>query len=85
MYGGELFSNPKTISEVQIAQLIASDKQAIMKKLAYLHATNVVYYQPQNDRPKITFTTERYDITRLPFDKKLFGCLVCGNSIEVIV
>lgn len=72
VYGGELFTSPKPISETQLAQLLKSDKQAVIKKLAFLHTSKIIQYAPQNDRPKLTFTAERYDIARLPFDKKLF-------------
>jgi ATP-dependent DNA helicase RecQ len=70
MYGGELFTNFTTIHENQIASKLLLDHSEVVTKLKYMHQVGVAIYEPQKDKPQITFLTERYNAADLPFDIK---------------
>ena len=72
MYGGELFNNPVTIAEKQLAQFLNLPLHTIEKQLKFLDASSIIQYTPQNDQAQITFLSERHDIARFPFNQKLF-------------
>ncbi|MEN7549770.1 ATP-dependent DNA helicase RecQ [Rapidithrix thailandica] len=72
MYGGELFSNYINISEEKLAKALHVFTNTVVKDLMQLVQMQIVSYFPQNEKPKITFLTERYAQMRLPFDEKLY-------------
>jgi len=70
MYGGELFSNFITISENEIARNTKTNLPHIIKALQLLHQKNIVIYEPRKDKPQLTFTTARFDASKLPINEK---------------
>jgi ATP-dependent DNA helicase RecQ len=68
MYGGELFANYQKISETQIAAKIQKTLPETVKMLEYLHQNGMVLYEPQKDKPQLTFLTPRHDIAKLPLN-----------------
>jgi ATP-dependent DNA helicase RecQ len=72
LYGGELYTDFTTISESQIAQLLKTSPQEVQIELEQLHKLQLMVYEPQNEKPKITFILPRQDAERLPVDKKEF-------------
>ncbi len=71
-YGGSLFNNLMTISEKQLAQHIRLTEKLIVQQFEFLHKSEIVHFEKRKDKPQLTFTTERYAIQNLPFDKKGF-------------
>jgi ATP-dependent DNA helicase RecQ len=67
-YGGELYASFTIISEKKLASLLRSSVQDIEKKLSQLDRQDVIIYDKRKDQPQITFTTPRYDASRLPLD-----------------
>ena len=57
-YGG-MFDNYVRINEQQIAKRIKIDEQVFTKFLIQLNKLGLADYQPQKDKPQITFTTQR--------------------------
>ena len=71
-YGGELFTNFVRISEKQIAQYLKVEERVVQKGLEYLHKSEIIHFEAQKEKPQLTFTTERFSVATLPFDKKSF-------------
>jgi ATP-dependent DNA helicase RecQ len=69
-YGG-MFDQYVTISEKTIAQREKQDEKIIRKQLIQLHQLGVVDYQPQKDKPQITFLQDRADANAIDFRKAL--------------
>jgi ATP-dependent DNA helicase RecQ len=69
-YGGELYSNFTIISEKKLAINLRTSVQDIEKKLSLLDKQEVIVYDQRKDQPQITFTTPRYDASKLPLDIK---------------
>ena len=70
LYGGEIFSVFQKISESAIASLIKSSVVDVRRKLDMMQKMEVLDYEPQKDRPQLTFLTPRYDAARLPLQQK---------------
>lgn len=70
IYGGDVFTSFTTIHENKIAQLIHGTENYVKTQLAIMHKNGVIIYNEKKDKPNITFLTERYDATKLPFDVK---------------
>ncbi len=70
IYGGELHSNFTIISEKKLAINGRTSLQDIEKKLSLLDKQEVIVYDKRKDQPQITFTTPRYDASKLPLDVK---------------
>ncbi len=70
MYGGELLSGFCTISESKLATFLNTSVNDVMKKLKLMHQMEVIAYDPQKDKPQLTFITSRFDAAKLPLDKK---------------
>ncbi|MHB9147049.1 MAG: RecQ family ATP-dependent DNA helicase [Candidatus Amoebophilus sp.] len=70
LYGGELFSEFCTISEVKIAQHMQTNPATVTQQLHKLHQLGVVNYVPQTDKPQITFLQPRYAAANIPLDTK---------------
>lgn len=68
IYGGELYSNFHIISEKKIAIYLRVGLAEVERKLNGLHNQNVIYYDKRKDSPQITFTTSRYDASKLPLN-----------------
>jgi len=69
-YGGELYSNFTIISEKKLAIILRTSVQDVEKKLSFLDAQEVIVYDKRKDQPQITFTTPRFDASKLPLDVK---------------
>jgi ATP-dependent DNA helicase RecQ len=69
-YGG-MFDQYVTISEKTIAQREKQDEKIIRKQLIQLHQLGVVDYQPQKDKPQVTFLQDRADANAIDFRKAL--------------
>ena len=70
LYGGELFSSFVTIVENHLAQLTKTSKEDVIRKLEFLHQSNILVYERQKEKPQLTFTTARQDANRLTIDIK---------------
>lgn len=70
IYGGEMYSNFHIISEKKIAIFLRIGLAEVERKLNGLHNQNVIYYDKRKDTPQITFTTSRYDASKLPLNTK---------------
>jgi len=70
IYGGELYSNFHIISERKIAVFLRLSLAEVERKLNGLHNQNVIFYDKRKDTPQITFTTARYDASKLPLNTK---------------
>jgi ATP-dependent DNA helicase RecQ len=72
LYGGELYTDFIPISETQIAQLLKTSAQEVRIELEQLHKLQLMVYEPQNERPQLTFILARQDADRLPIDMQEF-------------
>jgi ATP-dependent DNA helicase RecQ len=68
IYGGELYANFTIISEKKLAISLRTSVQDVEKKLNILDKQEVIIYDQKKDEPQITFTTPRYDASKLPLD-----------------
>ncbi len=66
IYGGELYANYVSISESQLAQLLQTSVNSVMKKLKNLHEREIINYLPRKDQPQLVFMTPRHDARQLP-------------------
>ena len=66
VHGGELYANFVKISESQLAQLLQTSVNDVIKKLKNLHEREIVTYQARKDRPQLVFMTPRHDAQQLP-------------------
>ncbi|MEM9832931.1 MAG: ATP-dependent DNA helicase RecQ [Bacteroidota bacterium] len=66
VYGGELYANYVSISESQLAQLLQTSVNSVMKKLKNLHEREIINYLPRKDQPQLVFMTPRHDARQLP-------------------
>ena len=71
LHGGELYTNFVTISERKIAFSLKTTVADIERKLSLLHDMEILVYDQQKEKPQITFTTPRFDASKLPLDTKL--------------
>jgi len=71
MYGGELFSNFVSISEGKLAKNLHASVKDMEGYLGRLHQLGIVVYEPQKDKPQLTFLTPRHDSVNLPLDVRL--------------
>jgi ATP-dependent DNA helicase RecQ len=69
-YGGELYASFTIISEKKLAINLRTSVQDIEKKLNILDKQEVISYDQRKDQPQITFTTARFDASKLPLDVK---------------
>lgn len=69
-YGGELYANFTIISEKKLAINLRTSVQDVEKKLSMLNKQEVIAYDQRKDQPQITFTTPRFDASKLPLDIK---------------
>jgi ATP-dependent DNA helicase RecQ len=69
-YGG-MFDQYVSINEKTIAQREKQEESLIRKQLIRLHQLGVVDYQPQKDKPQITFLQDRADASAIDFRKAL--------------
>lgn len=70
IYGGELYANFTVISEKKLAISLRTSVQDVEKKLSLLDKQEVIVYDQRKDQPQITFTTPRFDASKLPLDVK---------------
>ncbi len=66
IYGGELFSSFKSVSEHRIAGLIHLKISTVIKQLEQLDELGVIAYDRARDKPQIAFLTPRLDASTLP-------------------
>lgn len=66
IYGGEILGNYLKISENEIARLLFSSEFELRTNLKYLHEVGVLDYQPQRNKPILSFLGQRYDAQKLP-------------------
>ncbi|MDW7691503.1 ATP-dependent DNA helicase RecQ [Flammeovirgaceae bacterium SG7u.111] len=66
IYGGEIVGNFMNIKESLIAEKMKKQVGEIIQQLEALHDRGVIHYEKQNDKPKVTFLTERYNAEVLP-------------------
>jgi len=70
LYGGEVYSNFTIISEKRIANFLRTSVSDVERKLEILDKQDIIVYDKRKDQPQITFTTPRYDSSKLPLDVK---------------
>ncbi|BDD04949.1 RecQ family ATP-dependent DNA helicase [Aureibacter tunicatorum] len=68
IYGGELFTDYKKISESQLASLLQKSVRDIRSLLRQLHERQIIDYIPNNNQPKITYLTQRQEANSLSLD-----------------
>jgi ATP-dependent DNA helicase RecQ len=66
IYGGEVFTGYTRISENELARQIKSSVNVVRQQLDTLQKMDVVAYEPQRDKPQLTFLTPRHDAAKLP-------------------
>lgn len=69
MYGGELFSEYKKISESTLAKELMLAQATIEQQLAFLQQQGVIDYHKRKEKPQLLFTVPRMDPVNLPVDK----------------
>jgi ATP-dependent DNA helicase RecQ len=69
-YGG-LFDSYVNINETQLAKREKLDEVVIQKQLIQLHKLGVLDYQPQKDKPQLTFLQTRTDAATISFSSGL--------------
>ncbi len=70
IYGGEIFTGYTRISENELARQIKDTVNGVRQKLDTMQKMEVVAYEPQRDKPQITFLTPRHDAAKLPLQLK---------------
>jgi ATP-dependent DNA helicase RecQ len=70
IYGGELFTGFMNISNLQISKFMNVPAGEIEQVLKTLHQQKVIFYDPQKDKPQLTFLTSRFDANLLPINKE---------------
>ncbi|MFC2124221.1 ATP-dependent DNA helicase RecQ [Bacteroidota bacterium] len=70
IYGGELYTNFKTINETRIARHIKSNPASVERFLSDLDKQEIVVYDKQKDKPQVIFLTPRYDANKLPINEE---------------
>ncbi len=68
LYGGELYSRYKKISESQLASAIRIPVNEVKQLLKLLHQYEIIDYQPQTEVPQLSFIEARKDASALPID-----------------
>jgi len=68
MHGGEAFTQFVVVSEAAIGQKYYASEAEVVKLLQGLQQAGVLVYEPQKDKPQITFLTARYDASMLPIN-----------------
>ena len=68
MHGGEAFTQFVVVSEAAIGQKYYASEAEVAKLLQGLQQAGVLVYEPQKDKPQITFLTPRYDASMLPIN-----------------
>jgi ATP-dependent DNA helicase RecQ len=68
MYGGLIYTEFRAISEAEIAKYYKAPLPEVERTLDQLAKLQVLAYEPQKDKPQITFLTPRHDAKALPFD-----------------
>ena len=69
LYGGEVYQEFLKISEYDLAKLIKSNSNVVIKQLEYLHSNNILVYDKIKENPQLTFLTPRQDSGSLKLDK----------------
>ena len=69
IYGGEIFNSFITINESKIAQITKTNEGFVKQQLQILHKHGMGIYNEKKEEPTITFTTQRYDASKLPFNE----------------
>jgi len=80
LYGGELFSDFKNISEADIASKTHSTKDLVIKALQVLNQNGIVNYIKQKDKPQIIFLTPRINPQKASAD---FNLLISRKEIKM--
>ncbi len=70
-YGG-IFDYLTPIQEEKLAFLLDKPIPIIEKELFFLHKNNILYYQAKNNKPVITFLSERMDDKYIRLDKEIY-------------
>ncbi|EMR03375.1 RecQ family ATP-dependent DNA helicase [Cesiribacter andamanensis] len=66
IYGGEIFSGYTRISENELARQTKWSVNQVRQQLDSLQKMDVIAYEPQRDKPQLTFLTPRHDAAKLP-------------------
>ncbi len=80
LYGGELFSDFKNISEADIAVKTHSTKDLVIKTLEVLNKNGIINYVKQKDKPQIVFLTPRLDPQK---SNSAFNLLISRKEIKM--
>jgi len=71
LYGGDLFTDYRTIKEVDVARLLKISKQEVVGQLNYLSEQDLLDYQSSSGDQNITFIIPRMVANDLPIDTDL--------------
>ena len=80
LYGGELFSGFKKISETDVASKTHSTKELVVKALTFLDQNGTINYIKQKDKPQLVFLTPRLDPQK---SNKHFNILISRKEIKI--
>lgn len=67
--GGGLFQHYTTFSESKLARYLQVSVKDFVYEIEHLVKLGILYYEPQNSSPKLTFLTPRQDAKSLPINK----------------
>lgn len=70
LYGGELYSQYLPVDERDLAKMLKTNVQEVVRHLEFLHQANMIEYQQSSGKPHVTFLTPRQDINRLQLDEE---------------
>lgn len=69
LYGGELFAEFMSISEIQVARSLKCSEKEVRDDLIKLGKLQLLNYEPATDKPQVTFVLARQDADHLPVDR----------------
>jgi ATP-dependent DNA helicase RecQ len=87
IYGGEIFAGYTRISENELARQTKDSVNGIRQKLEMMQKMEVIAYEPQRDKPQLTFLTPRHDAAKLPLQLKQLRERkeVCLEKAEAVI
>lgn len=70
LHGGELFTEPCSMYETQLAAAMRITPYTLTKQLQQLHRSDILTYIPQVNQPQVTFLHARYPADKIALDEK---------------
>ncbi len=70
IYGGEMMSHFANVDESQIASVLNTGLNEVVRFLQQLDEAGIISYDPRKEKPQVIFLQPRHDVNRLPLDLK---------------